>query len=94
MKVFVTGPGGYIGGSVAARLVEAGHEVRGLVRSPETAESVRRFGIEPVRGSLDDAGLLAAEAEARGRGGQRGQQRPSRGGGSAGRGRSRARARR
>jgi nucleoside-diphosphate-sugar epimerase len=62
MKVFVTGPGGYIGGSVAARLVEAGHEVRGLVRSAETAESVRRFGIEPVRGSLDDAGLLAAEA--------------------------------
>ena len=63
MKVFVTGPGGYIGGSVAARLAEAGHEVRGLVRSPETADAVRRFGIEPVRGSLDDGGLLAAEAD-------------------------------
>jgi nucleoside-diphosphate-sugar epimerase len=62
MKVFVTGPGGYIGGSIAARLVGAGHEVRGLVRSAETAEAVRRFGIEPVRGTLDDAGLLAAEA--------------------------------
>jgi nucleoside-diphosphate-sugar epimerase len=63
MKVFVTGPGGYIGGSVAARLAEAGHEVRGLVRSPATADAVRRFGIEPVRGSLDDSGLLAAEAD-------------------------------
>ena len=62
MKVFVTGPGGYIGGSVAARLVEAGHAVRGLVRSPERADAVRRFGIEPVLGSLDDGGLLAAEA--------------------------------
>jgi nucleoside-diphosphate-sugar epimerase len=40
MKVFVTGPGGYIGGSVAARLAGTGHEVRGLVRSPETAEAV------------------------------------------------------
>lgn len=62
MKVFVTGAAGYIGGSVAVRLARAGHAVRGLVRSPEKAEAVRRFGIEPVLGDLDDRGLLAAEA--------------------------------
>lgn len=57
MKVFVTGPGGYIGGSVAARLAEARHAVRG----PAAAEAVRRFGVVPVLGGLDDGGVLAAE---------------------------------
>ncbi len=59
MKVFVTGATGYIGGSVAVRLVEAGHEVSGLTRSPEKGEALSRLGIEPVVGTLDDAPLLA-----------------------------------
>ena len=51
MKVFVTGPGGYIGGSVAARLAEAGHALRdrpghGLVPVLAAAE-------------LDDDGVVA-----------------------------------
>lgn len=62
MRVFVTGASGYIGGSVAARLIEAGHRVTGLVRSAEKAEQVRAIGIEPVMGSLDDADVLAAAA--------------------------------
>lgn len=62
MNVFVTGASGYIGGSVAVRLIEAGHGVRGLVRSPGKAEAVRGLGITPVLGDLDDADLLAAEA--------------------------------
>jgi len=33
MKIFLTGATGYIGGTVAARLVAAGHQVTGLVRS-------------------------------------------------------------
>ena len=33
MKIFVTGASGYIGGSVAARMMAAGHQVSGLVRS-------------------------------------------------------------
>ncbi|MDX1540912.1 MAG: NAD-dependent epimerase/dehydratase family protein [Geminicoccaceae bacterium] len=62
MELFVTGASGYIGGSVAAALIEAGHQVRGLVRSDERAAAVRKRRIEPVQGGLDDADLLAAEA--------------------------------
>ena len=62
MKVFVTGASGYIGGSIAARLVAAGHRVTGLTRSPERAEALRVRGIEPVAGSLDEADLLAQAA--------------------------------
>ncbi len=59
MRVFITGAGGYIGGTVAARLMAHGHRVTGLARSPERAEQLRNAGIEPVIGSLDDARVLA-----------------------------------
>lgn len=62
MQVFITGASGYIGGSVAARLIQAGHGVRGLVRSDAKADQVREHGITPVKGTLDDASLLAEEA--------------------------------
>src|SRR5215207_6389953 len=62
MMVFVTGVSGYIGGSIAARLVASGHRVTGLTRSPEKAEALRVRGIEPVGGSLDEADLLAQAA--------------------------------
>jgi nucleoside-diphosphate-sugar epimerase len=62
MNVFLTGASGYIGGSVAAALLTAGHRVAGLVRSPQKAEQVRALGIEPVLGTLDDSECLAREA--------------------------------
>jgi nucleoside-diphosphate-sugar epimerase len=58
MKVFVTGASGYLGGSIAARLLEQGHEVLGLVRSHEKAAILASLGIEPLFGTLDDAELL------------------------------------
>lgn len=64
MKIFVTGASGYIGGSVARRLVNGGHSVRGLVRSPQKANAVSRQGIGPVLGDLSDQELLRKEAEA------------------------------
>lgn len=64
MKFFVTGASGYIGGSVAAHLAAAGHQVTGLVRSAEKVDAVRKLGIEPVTGTLDDAQLLARAAQA------------------------------
>jgi nucleoside-diphosphate-sugar epimerase len=64
MKIFCTGASGYIGGSVATHLVAAGHEVTGLVRSPEKADAVRARGIEPLLGTLDDGQTLAQAAQA------------------------------
>jgi nucleoside-diphosphate-sugar epimerase len=62
MDLFVTGAAGYIGGTVATRLIAAGHRVRGLVRTPEKAGALADTGVEPVIGDLDDAALLAREA--------------------------------
>lgn len=62
MDIFVTGAAGYIGGSVANALAADGHQVRGLVRSPEKARALEQSGIDPVIGDLDDDELLAREA--------------------------------
>ena len=64
MKIFITGASGYIGGSVAAHLVAAGHQVTGLGRSREKVDAVRARGIEPLSGTLDDADILAQAARA------------------------------
>ncbi|SDF38354.1 Nucleoside-diphosphate-sugar epimerase [Lentzea fradiae] len=63
MNIFLTGAAGYIGGAIGARLTAEGHAVRGLVRNPDHAPFLREAGVVPVQGDLDDAGLLAAEAE-------------------------------
>ncbi len=62
MHVFVTGATGYIGGTIAARLLAAGHAVSGLVRDPAKAEALAARGIAPVAGSLDDTAILAEAA--------------------------------
>src|SRR3984957_3033634 len=64
MKIFCTGVSGYIGGSVAAHLVAGGHQVTGLVRTPEKADAVRARGVQPLFGTLDDGACLAQAAEA------------------------------
>jgi nucleoside-diphosphate-sugar epimerase len=64
MNIFITGASGFIGGSIAAGLVRAGHRVKGLIRKPEHAAELERLGIVPVTGSLDDRALLINEAQA------------------------------
>lgn len=64
MNVFITGAAGFIGGSIATGLVQAGHRVTGLVRSAEQAEELKALGITPLIGTLEDATLLAAQARA------------------------------
>jgi nucleoside-diphosphate-sugar epimerase len=62
MKIFITGATGYIGGSVAAALTAAGHQVSGLARSVEATTALAKRGISPVRGTLDDTEVLANAA--------------------------------
>ncbi|MGP4101013.1 NAD-dependent epimerase/dehydratase family protein [Nonomuraea sp. KM90] len=62
MNVFVTGASGLIGGTVAMRLLAAGHTVTGLTRDHTKAAALAGLGIEPVVGTLDDAGVLAGQA--------------------------------
>ncbi|WAS97721.1 NAD-dependent epimerase/dehydratase family protein [Nannocystis punicea] len=65
-RAFVTGVSGYIGGSVARRLVQDGFAVVGLVRDPAAAGRIEATGVRPVIGGLGDAPLLerlASEAD-------------------------------
>jgi nucleoside-diphosphate-sugar epimerase len=64
MTIFLTGASGYVGGAVALRLMQDGHRIRGLVRSPEKAAKLQALGIEPVLGDLSDTALLVREAKA------------------------------
>ncbi len=64
MNIFITGATGYIGGSIAERLVASGHEVTALVRSAEKGALLQAHGIAPVLGTLDDAELLTRSAQA------------------------------
>ena len=58
MNIFITGAPGYIGGTVAHKLIKAGHQVTGLARDTNKAELLEKHGITPVVGSLDDLELL------------------------------------
>ncbi|WP_153100076.1 NAD-dependent epimerase/dehydratase family protein [Paraburkholderia hayleyella] len=64
MNIFITGASGFIGGSIAAGLARAGHQVSGLIRQPSQAAELERLGIRPVSGTLDDHALLVAQAQA------------------------------
>jgi nucleoside-diphosphate-sugar epimerase len=64
MDVFVTGATGYIGGTVAAKLIAAGHQVTGLARDEGRAALLRERGIAPVVGTLDDLDVLDSAARA------------------------------
>ncbi|WP_457949799.1 NAD-dependent epimerase/dehydratase family protein [Pseudarthrobacter sp. alpha12b] len=62
MKIFITGASGYIGGSVAEKLMAGGHEVTGLTRDTDKATVLAASGIEPVIGTLEDRDILMREA--------------------------------
>ena len=64
MRVFLTGATGWIGSLVNQELLSAGHEVVGLVRSPDKADAVAATGATPLLGSLADLDVLREAAAA------------------------------
>jgi nucleoside-diphosphate-sugar epimerase len=64
MNIFLTGASGYIGGTVAAKLIAAGHQVSGLARDEARAAQLRERDITPVVGTLDDLDVLDNAARA------------------------------
>lgn len=58
MKIFMTGASGYIGGTVAASLIKAGHSVSGLARTEDAAARLRAHGMAAVRGDLGSHGIV------------------------------------
>jgi nucleoside-diphosphate-sugar epimerase len=54
MKYFVTGATGFVGGRVARQLVNGGHEVVAVVRSPEKAQDLAALGVTLIQGDVTD----------------------------------------
>ena len=54
MKVLITGASGFLGGHMAELFIDAGHDVRGLVRHTSNTELLESLGAMIVRGDLKD----------------------------------------
>jgi len=54
MKYFITGATGFVGGVLAGKLREQGHEVRASVRSLEKAGDLKAIGVELFKGDVTD----------------------------------------
>jgi dihydroflavonol-4-reductase len=58
MRAFVTGGTGFVGGAVVRRLLEAGYEIRALVRPGTDTRQLDGVPVERVEGDVRDAGSL------------------------------------
>jgi nucleoside-diphosphate-sugar epimerase len=66
MRIFLAGATGAVGKRLVPLLVQSGHEVTGMTRSPAKTEGLRAAGAEPVVGdALDGRGVMDAVAAAR-----------------------------
>ena len=54
MEYFVTGATGFLGGHLVEQLVEDGHEVVALARTPARADDLRELGATVVEGDVTD----------------------------------------
>ena len=60
MKYFVTGATGFVGGVLARKLREQGHEVHASVRSPEKAKDLDAIGVRLFKGDVTDKESMRA----------------------------------
>jgi 2-alkyl-3-oxoalkanoate reductase len=66
MRIFVAGATGAVGRRLVPRLVQAGHTVVGLTRTPAKMDLLRQWGAEPaVADALDKTAVHAAVSAAR-----------------------------
>jgi len=59
-KILITGITGYIGGTIAEKLLKKNYKVMGLIRNDRHAEELRSWGIEPIIGNIHDETVLRA----------------------------------
>ena len=64
MRVFLAGASGVIGVRLIPLLIQQGHEVAGMTRSPGKVEMLRELGADPVVCDVYDAGALTAAVTA------------------------------
>jgi nucleoside-diphosphate-sugar epimerase len=58
--ILITGITGYIGGTIAEKLLKKNYKVMGLIRDDHHSEELRSLGIEPVIGNIHDETVLRA----------------------------------
>jgi nucleoside-diphosphate-sugar epimerase len=58
MTYFLTGATGFLGGVLARQLIERGHVVRAIVRTPAKADALGALGVELVPGDVTDAASM------------------------------------
>ena len=54
MKVAITGGTGFIGAHLIRALLDAGHDVRAVVRNPDRARQLEAWGVELAVAELSD----------------------------------------
>jgi nucleoside-diphosphate-sugar epimerase len=60
MRYFITGATGFIGGNITRQLVEAGHQVVALARTPSKATGLAELGVEIHPGDITDKESMRA----------------------------------
>ena len=61
-KILITGGTGLIGNQLTKQLVEAGHIVSHLSRSPGSNDQVKTYFWDPENGKIDDTALAGVDS--------------------------------